>query len=57
MAKIGKGMLFPVEQTLVARDDIRAPLKTPAYEARQVVVFTSVADVAASQLIDPLFSI
>ena len=50
-------MLFSVEQTFVVRDDVRATLKTPVYEARQVVVFTSVADVAASQLIDPLFSI
>ena len=29
----GKGMLFSVEQGFVGRDEIRAPLKTPAWEA------------------------
>ena len=26
-------MLFPVEQAFVGREEIRAPLKTPAWEA------------------------
>ena len=29
----GKGMLFSVEQAFVGRDEIRAPLKTSAWEA------------------------
>ena len=29
----GKGMLFSVEQAFVGRDEKRAPLKTPAWEA------------------------
>ena len=33
MATIGKGMLFSVEQAFVAWDEIRAPLKAPAWEA------------------------
>ena len=33
MATIGKGMLSSVEQAFVAWDEIRAPLKTPAWEA------------------------
>ena len=33
MAKLGKGMLFSVEQAFVGREEIRAPLKTPAWEA------------------------
>ena len=32
----GKGMLSSVEQALVGRDEIRAPLKTPAWEAMKV---------------------
>ena len=50
-------MLFSVEQAFVGRDDIRAPLKMLACKARQVVVFKSIVDAAASQLINPLFSI
>ena len=30
---MGKGMLFLVEQAFVGRDEKRAPLKTPAWEA------------------------
>ena len=30
-----KIMLFSVEQAFVGRDKIRAPLKTPAWEAKQ----------------------
>ena len=33
MAKLGKGMLFSVEQAFVVRDEIRAPLNTTAWEA------------------------
>ena len=33
LAKLGKGMLLSVEQAFVRRDKIRAPLKTPAWEA------------------------
>ena len=33
MAKLGKGTLFSVEQAFVGREEIRAPLKTPAWEA------------------------
>ena len=33
LAKLGKGMLFSVEQVFVGRDEIRAPLKTPAWKA------------------------
>ena len=32
----GKGMLFSVEQAFVGRDEIRASLKTPAWEAMKV---------------------
>jgi len=32
MAKLGKGMLFSVEQVFLGRDEIRAPLKMPALE-------------------------
>ena len=35
LAKPGKGMLFSVEQAFVGRDERRAPLKTPALEARK----------------------
>ena len=34
LAKHGKGMLFSVEQAFVGRDEKRASLKTPAWEAR-----------------------
>ena len=34
LAKHGKGMLSSVEQAIVGRDEKRAPLKTPAWEAR-----------------------
>ena len=34
MAKRGKGMLFSVEQAFVGRDEMRGPLKAPAWEAR-----------------------
>ena len=30
-------MLFPAEQAFVGRDEKRAPLKTPAWEARYYV--------------------
>ena len=33
LAKFGKGMLFSVKQTFVGRDEIRAPLETPVWEA------------------------
>ena len=33
LAKHGKGMLSSVEQAFVGRDEKRAPLKTPAWEA------------------------
>ena len=33
MAKLGKGMLFSVEQTFLGRDKIRAPLKMPALKS------------------------
>ena len=33
LAKCGKGMLSSVEQAFVGREEIRAPLKTPAWEA------------------------
>ena len=32
-------MLSSVEQAFVGRDEIRAPLKTPAWEAKRHVVF------------------
>ena len=32
----GKGMLFPVEQAFVGRDEKRATLKTPAWEANSL---------------------
>ena len=37
LAKLGKEVLFSgsVEQAFVGRDEIRAPLKTPAWEANQ----------------------
>ena len=35
MAKLGKGMLFSVEQAW--REEIRAPLKSPAWEASEVI--------------------
>ena len=38
LAKLGKGMLFSVEQAFVGRDEKRAPLKTPAREAN---IFTA----------------
>ena len=31
--KLTKGMLFSVEQAFVGREEMRAPLKTPAWEA------------------------
>ena len=34
----GKGMLFPVEQAFVGRDENGAPLKTPAWESRLLIV-------------------
>ena len=34
MSKLGKGMLFSVEQAFVGRDERRAPLETPMWEAR-----------------------
>ena len=34
LAKRGKGMLSSVEQAFVGREEIRAPLKTPAWEAK-----------------------
>ena len=34
LAKHGKGMLSWVEQAIVGRDEKRAPLKTPVWEAR-----------------------
>ena len=36
LAKRGKGMLFSVEQAFVGREEIRAPLKRPAWEATAV---------------------
>ena len=33
LAKVGKGMLFSIEQAFVRSDEIRAPLKTSAWEA------------------------
>ena len=33
MAKLGKGMLSSAEQAFVGRDEKRAPLKAPAWEA------------------------
>ena len=33
MVKFGKGMLFSVEQAFVVKDERRAPLKAPAWEA------------------------
>ena len=38
MAKLGKGMLFSVEQEFVGRDEIRASLKTPAWEVNLLLV-------------------
>ena len=35
LAKLGKGMLYSVEQAFVGRDERRAPLKTPAWEAKE----------------------
>ena len=32
LAKLGKGMLFSVEQAFVGRDETRASRKTPALE-------------------------
>jgi len=36
LAKHGKGMLSSVEQAFVGRDEKRAPLKTPAWEATAI---------------------
>ena len=36
LAKHGKGMLFSVEQAFVGRDEKRAPLKTPEWEAIEI---------------------
>ena len=33
LAKLGKGMSFLVKQAFVGRDETRAPLKSPAWEA------------------------
>ena len=33
LVKLGKGMLFSVEQASVGRDEIQAPLKLPGWEA------------------------
>ena len=33
LAKLGKGMMSSVEQSFVGRDERRAPLKTPVWEA------------------------
>ena len=38
LAKLGKGMLFLVEQAFVGRDEKRAPLKMPAWEAIKLLV-------------------
>ena len=35
LANFGKGMLFSVAQVFVGRDEIQAPLKMPAWEARE----------------------
>ena len=34
---MGKKMLFSVEQAFVGRDEIRAPLKMPAWEATEII--------------------
>ena len=41
MAKLGKAMLFWVEQAFVGRDEIRAPLKTPACERVHLSLYSS----------------
>ena len=41
LANNGKGMLFSVKQAFVGRDEIRAPLKTSAWEARPKQRMTS----------------
>ena len=38
LAKLGKGMLSSVEQAFVGRDEKRASLKTPAWEATMPLV-------------------
>ena len=35
LAKLGKGMLFSVEQAFVGKDEKRTPLKTPTWEAKE----------------------
>ena len=37
LAMHGKGMLSSVEQVFVGRDEKRAPLKTPAWEAKSIL--------------------
>ena len=41
LAKLGKRMLFSVEQVFVGRDEIRAPIKTPAWEAMKSRLLSS----------------
>ena len=41
LAKLGKRMLFSVEQVFVGKDEIRAPIKTPAWEAMKSRLLSS----------------
>ena len=41
LAKLGKGALFSAEQAIVGRDEIRAPLKTLAWEHTSLGLNTS----------------
>ena len=41
----GKGMLSSVEQAFVGREEIRAPLKTPAWEARSTADNANILDI------------
>ena len=43
MAKLGKGMLFSLEQAFVGRDERRAPLKTYAWEATQLLASSKIS--------------
>ena len=46
MAKGGKGMLSSVEQVFVGREEIRAPLKTPAWEANSTHAWRIISEMS-----------
>ena len=50
LAKLGKRMLFSVEQVFVGTDEIQAPLKTPAWEAMKSGLLSSFLPTGACSL-------